>query len=90
MVMDMLKCPIKSEDENKIFKDVLQSLCARSPQEMNQIIQQMPDDNKKRVRTLLMTVRVEYQDEGGSTQQVARRIVKIVRRNPNAGGTPGQ
>ena len=39
MVMDMLKCPIKSEDENKIFKDVLQSLCARSPQEMNQIIQ---------------------------------------------------
>ena len=39
MVMDMLKCPIKNEDETKIFKEVLQSLSARSPQEMNQIIQ---------------------------------------------------
>ena len=33
--MDMLKCPMKNEDETKIFKDVLQSLSARSPAEMN-------------------------------------------------------
>ena len=78
--MDMLKCPIKNEDETKIFKEVLQSLNARSPAEMNQLINQMPEVNKQRVRTLLMTARVEYQDESGESKQVARRIVKVVRR----------
>jgi len=38
-VLDILKCPIKNEDETKIFKEVLQSLSARAPADMNQIIQ---------------------------------------------------
>lgn len=44
--MDLLKCPIKTEDETEIFRTVLRSLRARSPAEMNQIIQQMPEENK--------------------------------------------
>ena len=88
MVMDMLKCPIKTEDETKIFKEVLQSLSARSPTEMNNIIQQMSAVNKKRVRGLLTTATVEYTDDTGAKQSVARRIVKVVRR-PGVGTTAG-
>lgn len=85
--MDCLKCPIKSEDETQVFKEVLQSLSARSPVEMNAIIQQMSDINKKNIRRLLSTATVEYQDDNGTKQTVARRIVRVVRRN---GPTPTQ
>jgi len=58
--MDCLKCPIKTEDEIQVFKEVLQSLSARSPAEMNATIQQMSDVNKQNIRRLLSTVTVEY------------------------------
>ena len=80
-MLDILKCPIKNEDETKIFKEVLQSLSARAPADMNQIIQQMSEVNKKRIRKLLTTASVEYVDEQGVKHNVARRIVKVMRRN---------
>ena len=51
----------------------------------------MSDANKKRVRSLLTTATVEYTDDTGANQRVARRIVRVVRR-PGPGGaatTPG-
>ena len=81
IVMDCLKCPIKSEDETKVFKEVLQSLSARSPTEMNATIAQMSDVNKNKIRRLLTTATVEYQDDSGARQTVARRIVRVVRRS---------
>jgi len=47
---------------------------------MNQTIQQMPEANKKRIRSLLSTATVEYNDNAGSTQRVARRIVRVARK----------
>jgi predicted oxidoreductase len=58
---------MKSEDETKIFKEVLQSLSARAPADMNAIIGQMGDQNKKRIRELYKTTQIEYTDEQGST-----------------------
>lgn len=76
----MLKCSIKTEDETRIFQEVLKSLNARAPAEMGQIISQMDEVNKKRIRKLLMTTQVEYVDESGAQQKVARRIVRVARR----------
>ena len=84
--MDTLKCPIKNEDEVKIFKEVLQSLRQRSPQEMSNVFQQLTEVNKKRIRSLLQSATVQYTDEHGQTQKVARRIVKVVRRQPPGSG----
>ena len=64
--MDVLRCPIKGEDETRMFKEVLQSLSARSPADMNAVIQQMSEVNKKRIRSLLSTEMVAYTDETGS------------------------
>jgi len=87
--MECLKCPIKQEDETKVFKEVLQSLSARSPAEMNATIQQLSDLNKTRIRRLLSTANVEYEDDSGAKHAVARRIVRVVRRDNNAGGANG-
>ena len=87
--MECLKCPIKQEDETKVFKEVLQSLSARSPAEMNATIQQLSDLNKTRIRRLLSTANVEYEDDNGAKHAVARRIVRVVRRDNNAGGANG-
>lgn len=38
MSMETLQCPVKSEDETKIFKETLQSLTARSPVEIQTIL----------------------------------------------------
>lgn len=64
--MDMLKCPIKNEDETKVFKEVLQSLSNRAPAEMNNIISQMSEVNKKRIRSLLSTAMIEVTDQTGT------------------------
>lgn len=37
MSMEALQCPVKSEDETKMFKETLQSLTARSPIEIQTI-----------------------------------------------------
>lgn len=66
MVLDVLKCSIKTEDETRIFQEVLKSLNSRAPVEMGQIIQSMNDVNKKRIRKLLMTTQVEYTDDSGA------------------------
>ena len=55
-----MDCPIKKEDETKVFKETLQSLSARSPAEMNGLIQQMSDVNKNNVRKLLASATVTY------------------------------
>ena len=62
----MLKCPIKNEDETKVFKEVLQSLSNRAPAEMNNIISQMSEVNKKRIRSLLSTAMIEVTDQTGT------------------------
>ena len=62
----MLKCPIKNEDETKVFKEVLQSLSNRAPGEMNNIISQMSEVNKKRIRSLLSTAMIEVTDQTGT------------------------
>jgi len=41
----------------------------------------MSEVNKKRIRKLLTTASVEYVDEQGVKHNVARRIVKVMRRN---------
>lgn len=80
MALDMLKCPMKQEDETVRFKEVLQSLSARSPGEISNLLSQMNEVNKKRVRLLLNTAKIEVTDGSGSTQNVARRIVRVQRR----------
>ena len=77
---DPLDCPLKSEDETKTFKEMLQSLSARAPAEMGNILRQLTPENQTRVRSLLQTTNIQYQDEEGNQQSVARRIVRVVRR----------
>ena len=86
--MEYLQCPMKKEDETKVFKETLQSLSARSPAEMKNLLQQMSDVNQKNVRKLLTSATVKYSDESGSEQSVARRIVRVVRNRPAAGQAP--
>lgn len=76
----MLKCSLKTEDETRIFQEVLKSLNARAPAEMAQIISQLDEVTKKRIRKLLMTTQVEYMDESGNQHKIARRIVRVARR----------
>jgi len=75
MSMEMLQCPVKKEDETKVFKETLQSLSARSPAEMNAIIQEMSEANKDSVRRLLASASIEC-----ANQTVPRRIVRVVRK----------
>ena len=47
--MELLRSPIKKEDETRLFKEVLQTLSARSPAEVGNLLRQMSDINKKRI-----------------------------------------
>ena len=89
VIIDSMKCPIKTEDETKLFKETLQCLGSRNREEMNQIIQQMSNENKQKIRQLLTTQNIDYTGENGQQEAVPRRFVRVARRHaPAAGQAP--
>ena len=44
----------------------------------------MSDVNKKIIRKLLASATIKIQDDSGSTHQVTRRVVRVIRKNVGA------
>ena len=85
-----MKSPFKEADENTIFCTALRSLSQRSPDDINMIISGFSPANKAKVSDLLSKTQFKFVDKSGQVQQVQRKIVRVKRRGPGAGGpTPG-
>ena len=89
VTIDMMKCPIKTEDENTIFCTALRSLSQRSPQDINDIISGFSPENKSKVTDLLSKTQFKFVDKQGQVQQVQRKIVRVKRRGGANGPSPG-
>ena len=84
--MDMISSPIKKCDEFGIFNTQLRHLHSRDPNYVNNLVAQLNEHEKKFLKQLVETKRVEIDYKGVKTE-VARRIIHAKRRvGPSAPG----
>jgi hypothetical protein len=79
--LDMIESPIKSQDEFAAFSEVLKRLHAKDPAYINNLVAQMPENQKKYLKEHIETKRIKVEVKGVE-QDVARRIIKVKRRAP--------
>lgn len=72
--MDMLNAPFKKADEFDLFNKQLRHLHSRDPNYVNNLVAQLNESEKKFLKQLVETKRVEIEHKGVKTE-VARRII---------------
>lgn len=88
VTMDLLNAPFKKVDEFIIFNEALSTLYRKDPQYINNLIAQLPDNDKKFLKEHTETKRVKIEHKGVETN-VARRIIKVKRRGGVGSGAAG-
>ena len=87
--MDLLNAPFKKMDEFATFNEALTTLYRKDPQYINNLIAQLPEDEKKFLKEHTETKRIKIEHKGIETD-VARRIIKVKRRGGVGSGLAGQ
>lgn len=86
--MDLLNAPFKKMDEFLAFNEALSTLYGRDPQYINNLIAQLPEEEKKFLKEHTETKRIKIEHKGIETE-VARRIIKVKRRGGVGSGLTG-
>ncbi len=65
--MDMLNAPFKRADEFALFNQQMKTLYQRDPAYMNNLVAQLDEQEKKYLKKLLETKRINIQHKGVET-----------------------
>lgn len=87
--MDLLNAPAKKADEFAIFNQTLRNLHNKDATYINNLLAQLPEDDKKFLKEHIETKRIKIEHKGVSTE-VARRIITVKRRGGVGSGNGGQ